>query len=90
MPFCPDDLDDLDHAILDYFLEGHPDSPWGKATPTEVYRALDNRGTLTELGNPVRQTVQNRIQRLELADHLENKYGSGCYELISDPRTNND
>jgi hypothetical protein len=82
----PDDIDDLDGAILDYFLEGRPHDPWGKATPSEVYRALDERGTLAELGNPVRQTVQNRIQRLALAGHLENKFDTGSYAFISDPR----
>jgi hypothetical protein len=82
----PDDIDALDSAILDYFLEGRPDEPWGKATPSEVYRALNERGTLDELGNPVRQTVQNRIQRLALAGHLENRFNTGSYAFISDPR----
>lgn len=86
VPLSPDAIDELDSAILDYFLEGRPAEPWGKATPTEVYRALDERGVLSDLGNPVRQTVQNRIQRLALAGHLENKYDSGCYEFVSDPR----
>lgn len=58
----------------------------GKATPSEIYRALDERGTLNEVGNSVRQTVQNRIKNLALAGHLENKYDTGSYEFISDPR----
>lgn len=82
----PSDIDDLDAAILDYFIEGRPDSPWGKATPSEVYRALHERGTLDNLGNPVRQTIQNRITRLSLSGHLENKHDTGSYELRSDPR----
>lgn len=83
----PDDIDDLDAAILDYFLEGRDQGkPWGKATPSEIYRALDERGTLNEVGNPVRQTVQNRIKNLALAGHLENKYDTGSYEFVSDPR----
>lgn len=86
MPLNSDDLDNLDHAIIDYFLEGRPSDPWGKATPTEIYRALSDRGELEKLGNPVRQTLQNRIQRLALAGHLDNKYDSGCYEFVSDPR----
>jgi hypothetical protein len=86
MPLDSDKIDELDAAILDYFLAGKPNSPWGKATPTEVYRALDANGQLDKLGNPVRQTVQNRIQRLSLAGHLENKFYSGCYMFISDPR----
>ena len=86
VPLSPDAVDELDSAILDYYLEGRPAEPWGKATPSEVYRALDERGILAELGNPVRQTVQNRIQRLALAGHLDNKYDSGSYEFVSDPR----
>lgn len=83
----PDDVDELDAAILDYYLEGRDDGePWGKATPSEVYRALDDRGQLQELGDPVRQTVQNRIQRLALAGHLRNKYDTGSYEFVKDPR----
>jgi len=82
-----DDLDALDGAILDYLLEGRDENtPWGKATPTEVYRALEDRGTLADVGKPVRQTVQNRIQRLALAGHLRNKYDTGSYEFVSDPR----
>lgn len=89
MTLGSDDLDALDGAILDYLLEGRDENtPWGKATPTEVYRALDERGTLAEVGDPVRQTVQNRIQRLALAGHLRNKYDSGSYEFVSDPREN--
>lgn len=88
VPLAPDELDDLDRAILDYLLEGRDEGePWGKATPSEVYRALDDRGRLAELGDPVRQTVQNRIQRMALAGHLENKYDTGSYEFVSDPRS---
>jgi len=91
VPLGPDDIDELDAAILDYFLEGRTEGePWGKATPSEVYRALDERGTLDELGNPVRQTVQNRIKNLALASHLENKYDTGSYEFVSDPREDGD
>lgn len=87
VPLSPDDIDELDEAILDYFLEGRDEgNPWGKATPSEVYRSLDERGVLDELGNPVRQTVQNRITNLALATHLENKYDTGSYEFVSDPR----
>ena len=87
VPYTTDELDDLDEAILDYFTEGRDeDRPWGKATPSEIYRALETRGTLEKLGNPVRQTVQNRIKNFSLAGHLENKYDTGSYELVSDPR----
>lgn len=87
MPLTPDEIDELDAAILDYLLAGRETGdPWGKATPSEVYRGLDEQGTLSEVGSPVRQTVQNRMQRLELAGHLENRYGTGCYAFVSDPR----
>ena len=83
----PKDIDELDAAILEYFLEGRDaGEPWGKATPSEVYRALDERGDLERLGDPVRQTVQHRIQRLSLAGHLENQYDTGSYKFRSDPR----
>lgn len=87
MALDPDELDALDEAILDYFVEGRDtDEPWGKATPTEVYRALDDRGILDRLNNPVRVTVQNRIQRLAVGDHLDNVYDTGCYRFVDDPR----
>ena len=79
MPLSTDDIDELDSAILNR-------EPWGKATPSEIFRALEEQGTLVDLGEPVRQTIQNRIQRLALAGHLENKYDSGCYQFRSDPR----
>jgi len=91
VPLSADDIDELDSAILDYFLQGRNDGdPWGKATPTEVFRGLGDQEKLSELGNPVRQTVQNRIQRLALAGHLENKYDTGCYKFRTDPRNNSD
>lgn len=87
----PDDVDALDTAILDYLLEGRDTGdPWGKATPTEIYRALDERSTLDDLDSPARQTLQNRIQRLALAGHLTNKYDAGSYEFVSDPREEDD
>jgi len=87
MTLKPAEIDDLDDAILDYFLEGREEGvPWGKATPSEIHRALDDRGDLDDLGNPVRQTIQNRVQRLCYADHLENVHGTGNYRFLSDPR----
>lgn len=92
MALDPDELDALDEAILDYFVEDREagDQPWGKATPTEVFRALEDRGVLDELNKPVRVTIQNRIQRLAVGDHLENVYDTGCYRFVSDPRADND
>ena len=81
------DLDKLDRLILDHFLIGREaGEPWGKATPTEVRRALRDRGELAGVGDPVKQTIHNRMQRLELAGHLENRYDTGLYQLVSDPR----
>jgi hypothetical protein len=80
-----DDLDALDRAILDYLQEGRheADQPWGISTPAEVRAALEDRGME---GVPVRQTVNNRMKRLELAGHLRNRYEKGLYEFVSDPR----
>lgn len=88
MPLAPDDLDGLDEAILDYFLidRHEDDQPWGKATPTEVYTHLDETGVLGQFGNPVRQTIQSRIQRLELAGHLDKVNDVGVYRFVDDPR----
>lgn len=87
MTLRPDQIDDLDDAILDYFIEDRDSGgPWGKATPMEVHRALDQRGKLDELNNPVRQTIQNRIQRMAYADHLHNVLDTGNYRFVSDPR----
>lgn len=80
----PDDLDELDRAILDFLLEGRDDDgPWGIATPGVVHNALDERG-FEDL--PVRQTINNRMTKMSLAGHLENRYGQGEYRLLDDPR----
>lgn len=78
-----DDLDDLDRAILDY-LQREPscEKGWGMATPSLVHAVMkDERGDV-----PVRQTINNRMKRLELAGHLENPYDKGVYRFVSDPR----
>lgn len=84
VPVDPDDLDDLDRAILSYLEEGRSDGhPWGIATPAVVRAALQERG----FGDvPVRQTINNRMKRLELAGHLDNRFGKGEYVLVDDPR----
>ena len=87
MPLGPEQIDAKYDAILEYFTDGREEGePWGKATPKEVYMALDEQGVLDELGNPSKQTIHQRMQKLVLAGHLENKYGTGSYELVSDPR----
>ena len=78
-----DDLDALDEAILDYLLEGrNEDGPWGVATPALVRAALRERGVTV----PSRQTVNNRMKRMELAGHLDNPHDKGVYFFVSDPR----
>lgn len=78
-----DDLNDIDRAILDYLTDGrNDDGPWGIATPVVVHAALKARG----VDVPVRQTINDRMKRMELAGHLENRYGKGEYVFVSDPR----
>jgi len=86
VPLDPCELDELDEAILDYLIAGRPDEPWGKATPMEVYRSFEEQGVLAELDDPSYRTIQNRIQRMALAGHLENQFDTGNYELVDDPR----
>lgn len=79
-----DDLDALDRAILDYLKEGRTEEgqPWGIASPALVRAALVDRG----VDVPARQTINNRMKRMELAGHLRNLHGKGTYEFVSDPR----
>ena len=78
-----DDLDALDEAILDYLLEGRGEGePWGVATPAVARAAVRERG----MSVPSRQTVNNRMKRMELAGHLENRFGKGEYVFVNDPR----
>ena len=78
-----DDLDALDEAILDYLLEGRDEGgPWGVATPAVARAALREQG----MSVPSRQTVNNRMKRMELAGHLENRFGKGEYVFVEDPR----
>lgn len=83
IPVDASDLDDLDKAILDYLQEGrdNPDEPWGIATPSLVHDVLKDQGH-----DVVRQTINNRMKRLELAGHLENVREKGVYKFESDPR----
>lgn len=77
-------LDQLDRAILDYLTSGRDDNqPWGIATPAVVRAALQTQGYDDV---PVRQTINNRLRKLELAGHLNNRFGKGEYVLVSDPR----
>lgn len=78
-----DDLDELDEAILNYLLEGRDEGePWGVATPAVARAALRDKGVSV----PSRQTINNRMKRMELAGHLENRFGKGEYTFVDDPR----
>jgi len=84
VPLEPGDLDELDVAILDFLKEGRDEgAPWGIATPAVMLAALEERG-FEDL--PVRQTINNRMARLELAGHLDNRFGKGEYVFVDDPR----
>lgn len=84
VPLDPDDLDWLDEAILDFLREGrYGGNPWGIGTPAVVRAHLVERLNETI---PTRQTINNRMKRMEIAGHLKNRYDKGEYELISDPR----
>ena len=84
MGMDPDELDDLDRAILDILKEGRGgDDPWGIATPNVVREELLDRGYD---GLPVRQTINKRMRNLQHADHLKNLHGQGVYKFLSDPR----
>ena len=84
VPLDADDLDSLDRAILDYLQEGRDDGePWGIATPAVVRAALEERGFENV---PVRQTINNRMRKLELAGHLQNRHDKGEYVFLTDPR----
>lgn len=61
------------------------DEPRGATTPSEVYRALDERGCLAHFGNS-RRTVQNRIPRVAPGGHPENGYEAWSDEFVSHPR----
>lgn len=81
-----EDLDELDRAILDFLKEGRDSGePWGIGTPTVVRAALKDRGW-SEDELPVRQTINNRMKDMALADVLENRYEKGEYRFLDDPR----
>lgn len=61
------------------------DEPRGAMTPSEVYRALDERGRLAHFGTS-RQTVRNRVRRLAPVERPETEYEAGSDEFVSDPR----
>jgi DNA-binding Lrp family transcriptional regulator len=72
----PDDLTDLDRAILDYLHED------GRATPKLIQQELQARGVDTG----VRQNVSARLKRLREHEYVENVRGTGVYAFLGDPR----
>lgn len=87
MSLEPEDLDSLDRLILSEFTDGRGEGePWGRCSAAQIRRSLQAKGDLEAVGNPVRQTIHNRVQRLSLAGHLENLYDTGLYQLVDDPR----
>lgn len=75
MALSPDQLNDVDAAVLDLLEEG-------RATPGLAQKLLDERG-VTDVS---RQYVNQRLRRLEEHGHVENLLDSGVYELVTDPR----
>ena len=75
----PDQLNDLDQALLDLLTEG-------RITPTLARKQLDERG----LADVSRQYINRRLKRLAEHEHIENLLGTGVYELVDDPRAEED
>lgn len=73
----PEQLNDLDKAILSYLAES------GRATPSLLRDELTEQG----IDTGVRQNVNNRLTRLREHGHVNNIRDSGVYELVSDPRS---
>ncbi|MFC4549366.1 MULTISPECIES: hypothetical protein [Halorussus] len=71
----PDQLNDLDRALLDLLVEG-------RLTPTLARKQLDERG----LADVSRQYINRRLKRLAEHEHIGNLLGTGVYELVEDPR----
>jgi hypothetical protein len=72
----PDQLNDLDRALLDLLQEG-------RLTPTLARKQLTER----DLADVSRQYVNRRLKRLAEHEHIENILDTGVYELVADPRT---
>jgi DNA-binding Lrp family transcriptional regulator len=72
----PDDLTDLDRAILDYLRKD------GRATPKLIQQDLQARGVDTG----VRQNVSARLKRLREHEYVKNIRDTGVYAFVDDPR----
>ena len=74
MPLTEDQLNDLDDKILNVLSDG-------RATPTLLKKTFEEEGTEVS-----RQYVNQRLKRLSEHDHIENLFDTGVYELVTDPR----
>ncbi|KYH24906.1 hypothetical protein HAPAU_29980 [Halalkalicoccus paucihalophilus] len=79
MGLATSDLNKLDNEILDCLQEG-------RATPTLIKRLLEQAGTREEVS---RQYVNQRLKRLSEHEHVNNILETGVYELVDDPRNEN-
>ena len=73
-----DDLNEMDGRILDYLADG-------RATPTLVRRLLEHDEIEVS-----RQYINQRMKRLEEHEHIRNLLDTGVYELVDDPRKEDD
>lgn len=78
MTLSASDLNELDRQILDYAQEG-------RVAP-RLLRELFRHEGLKDSEIPSRQYLYQRLKRLEEHNHLENLFGTGIYEFVSDPR----
>jgi hypothetical protein len=74
-----DDLREVDEAVVAYLAEG-------RVTPAYARARLDDDG----VGDYSRGYVQQRLARLEEHSHVQNLYDTGLYELVDDPRGEDD
>ena len=74
MTLSEEDLNALDHKILDVLSDG-------RATPTLVKRLLERNDT-----DVSRQYINRRMKRLSEHEHIENLLDTGVYELTADVR----
>lgn len=68
-------LNDMDRAVLDLLAEG-------RVSPSLAQTILADR----EIADTSRQYINKRLKRLAEHGHVTNLYGSGIYELVRDPR----
>ena len=77
MPLAEDELNELDNRILDALADV-------RATPTLLKKIFEEDGT-----DVSRQYVNQRMKRLSEHGHIENLFDTGVYEVVFDPRKNN-